>query len=229
MPNSNDAFLEVIISWFTKRLGYLVDESRPVKLVTRTPSDIDLICMHPDPVKNKIPVKFLKKPLSRRLLIESKGWLDYPVKPGLRDDLSSLKAMKGMVIPKNYSKEDYTFVVLKEEVFEQGRKIFGTYDFDRVIVVPNMAGAAKQPQKLKEIEKLKSNYRVKGVVIIEIHEILKDLFQYIANIDEGNIENKSELTENKAQLRKDLVLGVLNLIYKYQEDIYGTVYGKNGK
>lgn len=219
MPNSNDAFLEVIISWFTKRLGYLVDESRPVKLVTRTPSDIDLICMHP--VKNKISVEFLEKPLSRRLLIESKGWLDYSVEPCLEADFKLLKAMKGRVIPEKYSKKDkeYTFVVLKEEVFEKGRRIFGTDNFDRVIVVP----------KLKEIEELKNSYRKKGVVIIEIHEILNDLFKYIVNLDEENNNNKSELTENKAQLRKDLVLGVLNLIHKYKEDIRGTLYSKNEK
>lgn len=199
MPNSNDAFLEIVISWFTKKLGYLVDESRPVKLFTKGPaSDIDLICMHP--VQNKISVKFLKKPLSRRLLIESKGWLDYPVKPWLREDLSSLKAMKGMVIPEKYSKEDYTFVILKEEVFEKGKEIFGSYEFDRVIVVPDMTGAAKQPQKLKEIEELKNNYRVKGVVIIEMHEILNDLFKYISNVDEENIKNKSELTEEEGTI-----------------------------
>ena len=217
---SNDAFLEVVISWFVKRLGYLVDESRPVKLATHGPaSDIDLICMYPGE-GHPFKVGFLKKQLSHRLLIESKGWLDYPVKACLREDL---KAMKGRAIPK-YTKKDYTFVILKEEIFEKGIEIFGTHDFERVIVVPNMIGAAKDLQKLK---KLKNNYRAKGVVIIEIQEILKDLFKYISDVDEKNIKNKSELTEDKAQLRHDLVLGVFNLIYKYKKDIRGTLDGKN--
>lgn len=225
MADSNDAFLEMVISWFVKRLGYLVDESRPVKLVTRTPSDIDLICMHP--FKNKIPVKFLKKPLSRRLLIESKGWLDYSVRPYLEYDFKLLKG--GRVIPKKVTKKDYLFVILKEEVFEKGKKIFKTNDFDRVIVVRNITGEVKQLQKIREIEELKNSYRKKGVIIIEIHEILKDLFKYISDIDEKNFKNISEPTENKAQLRKDTVLGLLNLIYKYKEDIRGTLYNKNEK
>lgn|SRR3989338_4314838 len=212
----SDAFLEVIKSWFVKRLGYFVDESRPVKLITRTASDIDLICMHP--VKKEISVEFLEKPLSRRLLIESRGWLAYPVVPCLEWDFTLLEAMKRRVIPEKYTKKDkdYSFVILKEEVFEKGEIIFGTDDFDRVIVVRNITGEVKQPQKIKD---LKNKYRLKGVIIIEIHEILNDLFKYISNVDEENIKNKSELIENKAQLRKDLVLGVLNLVHRYKKEI----------
>lgn len=228
----SDAFLEVIKSWFVKKLGYMVDESRPVKLITRTASDIDLICMHP--VKKEIPVKFLGKSLSRRLLIESKGWLVYSVVSCLEHDFTLLKAMKGRVIPEKYTKKDkyYSFVILKEEVFEKGKIIFGTDDFDRVIVVRDMTDGSKQSQKLKKIEELKNSYRKKGVVIIEIHEILIDLFKYISNVDkldEENIKNKSELIENKAQLRKDLVLGVLNLVHWYKDDIRGTLYVKDEK
>lgn len=96
----SDAFLELIISWFVKRLGYLVDESRSVKLGKGRPaSDIDLVCMHPD--NKKIQVKFLKKPLSRRLLIESKGWLEYSVEPWLGCDLKIMKGGRG------YSKKGY--------------------------------------------------------------------------------------------------------------------------
>ena len=223
----SDAFLEVIKSWFVKRLGYMVDESRPVQLSKGHPaSDIDLICMHPD--KKKIQVEFMKKqPLSRRLLIESKGWLKYSVKLYLGYDLKTMK--EGRVIPRKVTRENYTFVILNERVFEKGREIFGTDDFDRVIVVRNITGEVKQSQKKEEIKVLKNKYRLKGVVIIEIHEILNDLFKYIANLDEENNNNKSELTENKAQLRKDLVLGVLNLIHKYKEDIRGTLYSKNEK
>ncbi len=217
MANSNDAFLEVLKSWLVKKLGYLVDESMPVKLYkVRTCSDIDMICIHP--AKKRISVEFLEKPLSRRLLIESKGWLaDYPVMPCLKYDFSLLKRMNGMVIPKEYSKRRhaYTFVVLKEEVFEKGKEFFGTDNFDRVIVVRNLMEEAKQ----EEIEKLKNRYRTKGVVIIEIHKILSDLLRYIANLDKKNNKNKDGQSEGKALLRKDLVLGVLNLVYKYRENI----------
>ena len=222
----SDAFLEVIISWFTKKLGYLVDESRPIQLSKGHPaSDIDLICMHPD--KKKIQVKFLKKPLSRRLLIESKGWLEYSVKLDLGYDLKTMK--EGRAIPRKLTKENYTFVILNEQIFEKGREIFGTDDFDRVIVVRNITGEVKRFQKKEEIEDLKNKYRLKGVVIIEIHEILNDLFKYISDVDEKRFKNGNELIENKAQLRKDLVLGVLNLVHWHKEDIRGTLYGKDEK
>lgn len=95
-----------------------------------------------------------------------------------------------------------------------------------MIVVRNITGEVKQSQKVKEIEDLKNKYRLKGVVIIEIHEILKDLFKYVSDVDEENFKNRNELTENKAQLRKDLVLGVLNLIHRYKKDVQGTLYSK---
>jgi hypothetical protein len=207
----SDAFLEVIKSWLVKRLGYMVDESRPVQLSKGHPaSDIDLICMHPD--TKKIQVEFLKEqPLSRRLLIESKGWLEYSVKLDLGYDLKTMK--EGRVIPRKVTKENYTFVILKEQVFEKGIEIFGTDDFDRVIVVRNITGEVKQAHKKEEIRDLKNKYSLKGVVIIEINEILNDLFKYISDIDEENFKNRKELTENKAQMRKDLVLGVLNLVH----------------
>jgi len=52
MPVPLNAFIEVVRTWLTKRLGYLVDDSIPVRwsrksVTVTTPSDIDLVCTHP--------------------------------------------------------------------------------------------------------------------------------------------------------------------------------------
>lgn len=51
MPVPLDPFVDVVKSWFTESLGYLINDSVPVKPKhvgsPNTASDIDLVCKHP--------------------------------------------------------------------------------------------------------------------------------------------------------------------------------------
>jgi len=57
MPVPLNAFVDVAKVWFTEVLGYLINDSVPVKpnyAKGATPSDIDLICKNPDKNLKKI-------------------------------------------------------------------------------------------------------------------------------------------------------------------------------
>lgn len=215
MTNSNDAFLEVLKSWLVKKLGYLADESIPVKL-ERNCSDIDILCMHPR--KKNIRVKFLEKPLKQKLLVESKGWLDYDPLKWLKEDLDEMKGNKTIKTPRGDG--EITFQFFREEIFNKGKSIFLTGDFDRVFVTRNLEGQSEKKElKKEEIKKLKNKFAKKGIILIEIHEILNDMFQYVSKVKTKN-KNKDKMTEEKARLRTDLVLGIFNLIHKSKDDIH---------
>lgn len=212
MPVPLNAFTEVIRCWFTKRLGYLVDDSIPVRFYKgRVPSDIDMICIHPQ--KKKIKINFpINISLRRKVLVESKGWFD--VDPGyvtdyLLDDLKMMGGMGRKVIPKRYTKkkEGFTFGILKEEIFEKGKKLFGDRNFDRVIVVPHLKDKRKAGKLITRREMIE-RFKKKHVIIIEMSGILNDLFKYIREEDARD------------NLRKNFVLEFIHLIAKFVKIAY---------
>ena len=86
MPVPLNATVEVTHSWLTKRLGYHVDDTIPVRpssesVKATTPMDIDLICTHPKQNEVAICLRKMEYKLPRHLLVEIKGWFDYDRTP----------------------------------------------------------------------------------------------------------------------------------------------------
>jgi len=99
--------------WFTKKLEYVVNDSIPVKPNYKkgaTPSDIDLVCKHPRMKKQDVTFEDGRTiKLSPNLLVECKGWFDYPkteFMKHLEENLTLLKRYGKRYIPKNVSRRD---------------------------------------------------------------------------------------------------------------------------
>lgn len=216
MPVPLNAFLEIVRTWLTKRLGFMVDDSIPVRwskgsVSKTTPSDMDLVCTHPKsgPISFHLGKERRQVELSRNLVVECKGWFDF-----VPDSITLLNYLKhdtdlmgnGRVIPKHASrkKNDFTFGILKEEVYDKAKnEIFSSGDFQRVIVTPKI----KMEHKKKNIKKrdLYDDFMKKGVVIIEINEIIQDLRDFVRD------------PSNKDMLRKNFILELIHLLDVYSE------------
>jgi len=104
MPVPLNAFVDIVKVWLTESLGYLVNDSVPVKPNYKqgpTPSDIDLICKHPHNHKQKVTIGSGRRlNLNPNLLVECKGWFDYSktefIKQ-LEEDLKVVMDGKGKV------------------------------------------------------------------------------------------------------------------------------------
>jgi hypothetical protein len=162
-----------------------------------------MICIHPQ--KKKIKINFpINISLRQKVLVESKGWFDVDagyVTDYLFYDLKMMIGRGGKVIPKRYTKkkEGFTFSILKEEIFEKGKKLFGDTNFDRVIIIPKLKDKRKSGKLITRNEMLEHGKK-KGIIIIEMKDILNDLFKYIREKDA------------KDNLRKNFVLEFIHLM-----------------
>jgi len=196
-------------TWLTKRLGYFVDDAIPVrwsrKSVSRTtPSDIDLICTHPR--KQVIDLIDIGLKLHKNLLIECKGWFDYSIASsellnGFKNDLDLMGVEN--VIPETASKkkDGFMFGILKKEVYDKAYQIYGSYEFQRLIIIPKIREKLKKRDGSVIIKKeILNELLKKGIIVIEIDEIIKDLSNYL------------KLDESKDQRRKNFVLELIHLL-----------------
>jgi len=211
MPVPLNATVEIARTWLTKRLGYFVDDSIPVRpsklsVEATTPMDIDLVCTHPR--KECVPVSFgnISYTLPKHLLVECKGWFDYSAAShdiilGLSRDLALMGSRR--FIPKTASKrkDKLYFTFLKEEVYEKGNDLFGVDDFVRVIICPDLKPSVKpRNQPAIEREVLLDQAKEKGILVFQLSPVVKDLVGFC------------RAAENKDYLRKNFVLELLHLL-----------------
>lgn len=211
MPVPLNATVEITRTWLTKRLGYYVDDSipvRPSKLSVKatTPMDIDLVCTHPR--KNCLPVSIgnIEYTLPKHLLVECKGWFDYSAAShdiilGLSGDLALMGSQKFIPEAASKRKDKLCFTFLKEEVYEKGKELFGADDFVRVIICPDLQPNVKPRNRpVIQREVLLDQAKEKGIFVFQLSSIVKDLVDFCREI------------ENKDYLRKDFVLELFHLL-----------------
>lgn len=221
MPVPLNAFVDVVRVWFTERLGYLVNDSVPVKpsrlgRKAPTPSDIDLICKHPTEKDTDVSFESgVSFGLSPNLLVECKGWFDYS-KPEfakhLYANINLIKKYDKNFLPQSLSKKDQDHLFFfRQEVFEKGLQTFGSENFQRVVVGPFLV-----PPKNAEypLSKLIAEYKKQDIIVIEIRDILGDLFRFIQNAKRLKKEGDSSAAD---KLRKTYALEMLHLVNTYME------------
>ncbi|HPD60810.1 MAG TPA: hypothetical protein PKV48_03505 [Thermodesulfobacteriota bacterium] len=221
MPVPLNAFLDVAKVWFTEKLDYLANDSIPVKPAyekkSATPSDIDLICKHPK--EQNLVINFESGrtvTLSPNLLVECKGWFDFP-KPAffnlLNFNLTLLRKQGKSYLPKSLpspKREPHLFF-LREEIHEEGQRRFGTKDFQRVLIGPFLI----PPRNVKFTTKqLIDEYERHKIIILEIQDIAADMFKFIQQAKE---DRKAGKTQDYNKLRKTYALEMLHLVNTYFE------------
>ena len=208
MPVPLNAFVEISRCWLSKKLGYHTDVSIPVKpsiesgIKVRTPSDIDIVCTHPK--SDNISVSFEPDyKLSKNLLVECKGLISsstgsYDIVTGLAHGLNIMN--ENRFIPKTVPVVDKRLgYFLREEFVEKGREIFGSNNFDRVLIGPKLNEKHGNIKKENIIKKLKE----KDILVLEMNYIIMDLIEYL------------QKPEAKDYLRKDFILELLHLTFVY--------------
>jgi len=221
MPVPLNAFTEVIRTWLTKRLGYLVDDTIPVRwegVKAPTPSDIDIICAHPSKNEVILNPKLFKLPsgepitLKKYLAIESKGWFDIGPTSAInalnRDICVIMKDRE--TIPKSATKkkDKFQFSVLKEETLEKLSKRLGSKNIDRVIIIPSVKRVQTcKPRRSKQNllnDKVIPSAQKKGITILEMGDIITDILTWMRG------------EEAKDDLRRNFILELLHLLDKYK-------------
>jgi hypothetical protein len=220
MPVPLNAFVDVAKVWFTEVLGYLINDSVPVKpnyAKGATPSDIDLICKNPDKNLKKISFSDGRSiSLKQNLLVECKGFFDYNKSEFfklLMDDLKLLKEHQRIYLPKTLPSKSSYFFFLRQEVFDKGKQIFGSYDFQRVIIGPFMRAPRKS---LYSEDTLIKEYENRKIIIIKMKDILENLFGFISDAKNAKKERNSE---NFNKLRKTYTLEMLHLVATYYPEL----------
>lgn len=216
MPVPLNPFVDVVRSWFTEKLGYLVNDSVPVKPEyigkPNTASDIDLVCKHPRK-HQQLSLNGRTVKLSSNVIVECKGWFEYS-KTGfvaqLIDDLTLLNKYKTKYLPKVLPKAEHHFFFLREEVYKKGIHLFGTNAFQRMIIGPFLVPSRTSRYDIPE---LISKYESKGIIIIEMKDIVEDLFHFIQNaIDQ---KKRGVSSDDADKLRKTYALEMLHLVNTY--------------
>ena len=214
MPVPLNPFVDVAKCWFTERLGYLVNDSVPVKPAyhdkPNTPSDIDIVCMHP---RRGAQITFpsgRKVRLGKNLLVECKGWFDFydtSFMSYLVNDLALLKKHKNVYLPLDLTKDDFYFFFLRKEVFDKGREIFGTGNFHRTIIGPLL-----KPTRTVGYDALEliSEFERRNIIIVEMRDVIQDLFLFISKARMKRKKMGSSGDWDK--LRKNYALEMLHLI-----------------
>ena len=82
MPVPLNAATEIARTWLSKKLGYFIIDSLPVKpspesVKATTAMDMDLVCTHPSKDDISFCLADTEYILPRNLLVECKGWIDY--------------------------------------------------------------------------------------------------------------------------------------------------------
>jgi len=209
MPVPLNAVVELARCWLTKRLGYHVDDTIPVRqskeaVKVTTPMDIDLICSHPRESEVRFSLGTINYVLPRNLLVECKGWFDYPqATSGILKDLSDDIQLMGdnNFIPKRFGKDKLHFTFLKEEHYEKGKEVFGVATFARVLICPHLR-ESQRPRNRPLIDKgtLLEKARGRGIFIVELNHMIEDLIDFCGE------------PEAKDFLRRNFVLEFLSLL-----------------
>lgn len=221
MPVPLNAFVDVVKAWFTEKLDYLVNDSVPVKpsregTKAATPSDIDLICKYPKEKCQSVDFESGRTvSLCPNLLVECKGWFDYP-KPEfakhLDVNLILLNKFGGNFLPQSLPRKPKNHLFFfREEVFKKGKEIFGSKKFQRVIIGPFLAKSKKNSRPLPD---LITEYDKRGIVVIEMRDILVDLYEFIHKAKERKRKGDSGDAD---KLRKTYALELLHLVDTYME------------
>jgi hypothetical protein len=221
MPVPLNAFVDIVKVWFTEKLDYLANDSVPVKpsregAKATTPSDIDLICKYPKEKCRSVVFESRRTvKLCPNLLVECKGWFDYS-KPEfakhLHANLNLLDKYGGNFLPQSLPRKlrDH-FFFFREEVFKKGVEIFGSKKFQRVIIGPFLVQAKGDSRLLKD---LITQYDKRGIVVIQMRDILVDLFDFIHKAKERKRKGDSGDAD---KLRKTYALELLHLVDTYME------------
>jgi len=180
MPVPLNPFVDVTRAWLTECCGYLVNDSVPVLPVqkTPTPSDIDLVAIR---LPGEPPRPCFAK-LEPNLLVECKGWFDSDSShTGFFRHLELNLDLLGedhYLQPKKLRprKEQPHLFFLRQEVYEKGKCLFGSPNFQRVIVGPYLVAPKKSRFTL---DKLLTEYEKRGILVIDIQHIIADLFKFI--------------------------------------------------
>jgi hypothetical protein len=211
MPIPLNGSSEISRAWLAKTLGYMLDDTLPVKL-SSTPTDIDFLGIHPSlqevlALGNAVKIK-------PRIVVEVKGWLDYDRSELLKGLYHDLSLMKGDFIPKVCTKEkdEFTFTFLKEEVFNRATEIFKPFIFDRVLIVPTMPFDCRYKwAKGGMVDKgtLINDCKSKGIIVLELGDIITDLIRYV------KADSKKPGLEN-AMNRRSFVLEIIHALQDAQ-------------
>jgi len=221
MPVPLNAFVDIVKVWFTEKLDYLANDSVPVKpshegAKAATPSDIDLICKYPKEKCRSVDFESRRTVnLCPNLLMECKGWFDY-TKPSfakhLHANLNLLNKYGGNFLPQSLPRKSRDhFFFFREEVFKKGVEIFGSKKFQRVIIGPFLVEPKGDSRLLVE---LITQYDKCGIVVIEMRDILADLFGFIHIAKERKRKGDSRDAD---KLRKTYTLELLHLVDTYME------------
>jgi hypothetical protein len=178
---------------------------------TPTPSDIDLVAIR---LPGEPPRRCFAE-LEPNLLVECKGWFDYSRTSffwHLEHNLDLLE--EGRCLPRKLlpRKEQPHLFFLRQEVYEKGKSLFGSPNFQRVIVGPYLVAPKKSRFTL---DKLLTEYEKRGVLVIDIQHIIADLFKFI---QDAKRERKNKIgSQEYTKLRKNYALEFLHLIDTYFE------------
>lgn len=195
MGTRTNALTELTRFWLTERHGYLVRESVPVR-VPYNRSDIDFLAVSPDKdARIDLPGGVQIGP---RILVETKDehdWdgsgKDFAVK--FQCDRRKLQDVSEPYIPARA--KGVCFSMLRQEHYDQAKKIFGTSDFDRLFVVHNVDSS--------QFEGLAEFYEQRRVFWITASQLLCDLRTWYA-------EQKSP-----SALRNTLMGDLFHLLFGY--------------
>lgn len=211
MPVPLNAATEISRTWLSKKLGYFVVDSLPVKPSTKsvqatTAMDMDLVCTHPS--KNYIPIILAgtEYELPRNLLVECKGWIDYPsashdIITGLYGDINLMGDNVFIPKEKNKKSDGLYFTCLKEEFYEKGLEIFNHEYFARVIICPTLYSNVKpRNEPIITTNILLKKAQDKGIFVFQLRPVILDLVKYI------------KLPENKDLRRRDFVMELIHFL-----------------
>lgn len=167
MASRNNAIAEITRFWLQTRHGCLVDEAIPVP-VPYALSDIDLVAVKPTMIPLTLPDGTQIKP---RLIVETKDehdWEPRGVEFGnlLRKDLALMG--EHLYIPKGT--KGVKFTMLRQEHFEKATELFGTKEFERILVVH-----ALQSEIRAEIS---DDLAQRGIYIVTIAEVVQNLHSW---------------------------------------------------
>lgn len=199
MPVPLNAPSEVVRAWLEKSLGYMLDDTIPVKpkgVKARTHMDIDFVGIHPS--LKQVQVGFGAITLKPRIIVEVKGWIDYNSSEILKNLYRDLNLMKkNNFIPSLYSKKKQrlTFTFLKQEIYQKGNTIFGIQGFDRVLAVPEMPQSTNIGGNVINKINLINSYKLKSIYIIELTDILNDLIKYVHDTANLPVSRRSFVLE----------------------------------
>lgn len=167
MGSRSNALTEITRLWLQSRHGCLVDESIPVP-VPYALSDIDLIALRPDLKTIPLPDGLAAGP---RIILETKDehdWEPRGVEFGnsLRKDVDLMG--EEIFVPRKT--KGVKFTMLRQEHFEKATALFGTTDFDRVLVVHALDAAIRA--------ELASQLSSRRIHIVIVREVVNDLLQW---------------------------------------------------